>query len=325
MAQILNDKEIKRLIGKVIVNGDSSCIRPNSYILRLGSEGEFMTTNKEFELGKTKKGIILPPGNSVGVTAFETLDFKRETLDEFFTGYDLHAIVSPSTDLSREGIVAPTTQVDAGFKGTLNWTLTNTSSQERRFVYMERIYRITFFLLDEGEKPENLYDGDYQEKTGYIRSRRSGAPVGMKENEWEAPNIKGGPEELLENLIKSGYPWHILGSRLKQIDQQFKAVSDEYANIYEALGNLSERVDDIRNKQNNSSEVVRKILREEASSIQNRWLIGSSTVLLGLIGIILSVVSNQSLLNFFTDYGVIIGISFIIVSVIVFIIINRQK
>ena len=49
MATILNDIEIKRLLGTVIVDGDSSCIRPNAYVLRLGSAGEFLNTGKEFE------------------------------------------------------------------------------------------------------------------------------------------------------------------------------------------------------------------------------------------------------------------------------------
>ena len=110
MATILNDKDIKRLCGTVILEGDKSCIRPNSYILRLGPAGEFLNTGKECELGKkNKKGIRIQPGHSVGVTAFETLDFRREAVHKIFANRDLHGLLSPTTDLSREGIVAPTT------------------------------------------------------------------------------------------------------------------------------------------------------------------------------------------------------------------------
>ncbi len=245
MATILNDVEFKRLIGTVIVDGDPACIRPNAYVLRLGSAGEFLNTGKDFELGPKKKGLKIQPGHSVGVTAHETLDFRRETVHKIYPGHDLHAIVSPTTDLSREGIVAPTTQVDAGFHGTLNWTFTNTSNEERRFVHRERIYRITIFKLDAGEKPEHLYTGDYQSQTGYVRSRRTGAPVGMKDAEWEDAATKGGPEDLLETLIKSGYPWHILGSRLKAIDQQFKSVTEEYAEIHDSITELAAKVNSI--------------------------------------------------------------------------------
>lgn len=215
MATILNDVEIKRLLGTVILDGDSSCIRPNAYVLRLGSLGEFLNTGKDFDIGAKKKGVRIQPGHSVAVTALETLDFRRDTVHKIYPGQDLHAFVSPTTDLSREGIVAQATQVDAGFHGTLNWTLTNTSSDVRQFVHKERIYRITIFRLEKGETPEHLYAGDYQSQTGYVRSRRTGPPVGMKESDWADAQIEGGPEDLLENLIKSGYPWHILGSRLK--------------------------------------------------------------------------------------------------------------
>jgi hypothetical protein len=62
MAIILNDNELKRLIGTVIIDGDTSSIRPNSYVLRLGDEGEFLNATKEFTLGKAKKGIRVLSG-----------------------------------------------------------------------------------------------------------------------------------------------------------------------------------------------------------------------------------------------------------------------
>lgn len=107
-------------------------------MLRLGAVGEFHATGKEFELGpgpNDKKGIIVSPGQSVALTAFETINFTRETVTQHFPDCDLHGIVSPTTDLQREGVVAPTTQVDAGYRGTLNWTLSNSSSEERCFVF----------------------------------------------------------------------------------------------------------------------------------------------------------------------------------------------
>lgn len=115
MPKILSDTEIRRILGTVIVNGDAACIRPNAYVLRLGAKGEFINTRKEFDIGSDKKGLRIQPGHAVGVTAFETLDFRRETVHKFYPGHDLHAIVSPTTDLSREGILAQTTQVDAAF------------------------------------------------------------------------------------------------------------------------------------------------------------------------------------------------------------------
>jgi deoxycytidine triphosphate deaminase len=325
MPTILSDIEIKRLLGTVIVDGDVACIRPNAYVLRLGAKGEFLNTGKEFDISSKTKGLRIQPGHSVGVTAYETLDFTRDTVHKIYPGKDLHAIVSPTTDLSREGIVAPTTQVDAGFFGTLNWTFTNTSSEERRFILKERIYRITIYRLEDGETPEHLYTGDYQSQTGYVRSKRTGPPVGMKESEWEDGQVKGGPQDLLENLIRSGYPWNILGSRLKEIDLQFKAVTDEYAEIDSSIKTLTGHINAIRERQNDTPDTVRRILREEADSLQNRWLISAGASLLGLIGLAIALMSNATALQFIKDKGILIGLALIIIAVAGVVWTSRRK
>lgn len=326
MASILNDRELKELIGSVILDGEPSSIRPNSYVLRLGSEGEFINTGKEYKLAsRGKKGIRIQPGHSVGVTALETIDFRRETVHKLFPGQDLHGIISPTTDLSREGIVAPTTQVDAGYYGTLNWTLTNTSSEERRFVYRERLFRLTILRLEEGEAPQDLYEGDYQEQTGYVRSKRQGPPVGMKESEWEDGLTKGGPEELLESLIKSGYPWHVLGQRLKVIDQQLKSVSEEYSEIHDAISKLTAEVDEVRKGQNQTSEQIRSIVREEGSHLQNRWLIGAGALMAAFSGIGLTALSNQNLIDFLQRSGFVVGLPIIAAAIVAIFLISRGQ
>lgn len=325
MATLLRDKDFKAILGKIIVNGSEECIRPNSYIFRLGSEGEFLNTGKRFELGKTKKGIKLQPGHSAGVTAFETLDISEKTVTEIFPNHALHGFLSPTTDLSREGIVAPATQVDAGYNGTLNWTLTNASSEERRFVFKERIFRLTLFKLEEGEIPERLYSGEYQSRKGYVASRRAGAPVGMKDSEWEDAYLKGGPENLLENLIKSGYPWNLLGTELKQIEGHLQTVTGEYAVIHDVIEKINIDVNKIREKQGDMSSTVRNVLREEANVLQNRWLIASSSVMLILVGIALSVFSDDKMSAFFKANGVVFGVILIFIAVIIIFILSRQK
>jgi len=318
MAVILKDTELKALIGKVIVNGDVSCVRPNSYILRLGSKGEFLNSNKEFNLGKKKKGIRVHPGHSVAVTAHEELDFCRETVHKIYPGDDLHGMISPTTDLSREGLVAPSTQVDAGYHGTPNWTIANTSNQERRFTFKERIFRLIIFRLGPGETPDDLYSGDYQDQFGYVRSRRKGAPVGMKDSEWADSIVEGGPEEMLENLVKSGYPWNILGERLKIIDRQFETVTDEYSNISDSIDALKTEMKETRNS-------LRTLLMEEATSLQNRWLLGTGSVIVGFAGLALTVMSNERSLAFVKQHGVVIGLTFVLAAVITTVLISRRK
>lgn len=328
MATILNDTELRKLIGTVILNAEASGVRPNSYVLRLGDEGEFLNASKEFTLGKTKKGIRVPPGHSVAITSLETLDFRPTTVEKHYPGCALHAILSPSTDLSREGIVAPTTQIDAGYHGTLNWTITNTSNQERRFLQAERIYRVTILRLEKGEVPLKCYEGDYQSQTGYVRSRRKGAPVGMRDSEWEDAVAEGGPEALLENLIKSGYPWHVLGQKLKTIDQQFKIVSDEYAAIHDSLNKLTTDVESLKTQQGDASrsmpQLISTALKDEAASLQNRWLLTSGSFLVALIGIVISITSSQAALGFLKANGAWIGVVLVIGGVALALVMLRK-
>ncbi|MEW5980820.1 MAG: hypothetical protein AB1806_00455 [Acidobacteriota bacterium] len=316
MAILLNDVELRKLLGTVIQDGDAESIRPNSYVLRLGPMGEFLNTGKEFELGDKKKGIRIAPGHSVAVTGLETIDFRLDTVRKVFPESDLHGIVSPTTDLSREGIVAPTTQIDAGFFGTLNWTLTNTSSEERRFVHKERIFRLAIFRLEKDERPESLYGGTYQSRIGYVRSQRRGAPTGMKEVEWEDGQAKGSPEDLLDNLVKSGYPWHALGQRLMLIDQQFKSVTLEYADLREAIERLTADLSAVRERQAGISDTVRAVLREEANALQNRWLLGSGSLLFAALGAGVSILASDAARGFVTQYGVIVGLAIVLLSLV---------
>lgn len=328
MATILNDKEIAKLLNSVIINGDTTSIRPNSYVLRLGSEGEFLNANKEFELGKSKKGIKVSPGHSVAVTALETIDFTAATVQKIYPGCALHAFLSPTTDLSREGIVAPTTQVDAGYRGTINWTITNCSNEERRFLFSERLFRLTILKLETGEVPVKLYEGAYQGQVGYVRSQRKGAPVGMRDSEWEDSLAEGGPEVMLENLMKAGFPWHALGQKLKAIDQQFKIVSEEYGAIHDELTRLTSQVANVGNQQsetlNSLPRAISSAIKDESSALQNRWLITSASAVLAILGLILSVTSNSQALAFFKANGVWIGFILILIGVIGTIIAARR-
>ncbi|HET7624295.1 MAG TPA: hypothetical protein VFM25_03445 [Verrucomicrobiae bacterium] len=328
MATILNDNELKKLFGSVIIDGDQASVRPNSYVLRLGNEGEFLNASKEFTLGKNKKGIRILPGHSVAITSLETIDFRPSTVQKIYPDCALHAILSPSTDLSREGIVAPTTQIDAGYHGTLNWTITNTSNQERRFLQRERIYRITIMKLEKDEVPLKCYDGSYQDQTGYVRSRRTGAPVGMRDNEWEDAVAEGGPEALLDNLIKSGYPWHALAQKLKNIDQQFKIVSNEYGEIHDSLSNLTTEVDTLNRQQAEATQsipqTISSALREAAESLQNRWLLTSGSFLIALLGLGISFTSSDKAIGFLKANGAFIGLALVIIGV-VFAVIGIRK
>ena len=254
----------------------------------------------------------------------ETVDFRRETVARHFPDCDLHALISPTTDLQREGVVAPTTQVDAGYEGTLNWTLTNSSSEERRFVYRERLFRVTILKLADGERPARLYEGAYQGKKGYVRSERSGAPVGMRPQDWEESTIKEGPEVLLERLIQSGFPWNVLGTRLKTIDNQFQTVTNEYADIRDSMERLEsdlrqsvERLEgdvrDIRKELAQVPDKVREIVKDE----QYRWLGGATTLAIGLGGLVLAAVKSPIVAQWLDQHGNWIGAGMAVAALLV--------
>lgn len=326
MAKILNDRELRRLIkAGVIRDGVETSIRPNSYILRLGKHGEFLNTDKAFELGNSKRGIKIPPGHSVGVTALERIDFRRKAVHALYPDEDLHGILSPTTDLSREGIVAPATQVDAGYCGTLNWTLANTSSKECQFLLGERLYRLTVFRLEAGETPDDVYTGYYQERTGYVRSERTGPPAGMKATEWENAFVQGGPEELLDNLIKSGYPWNILGRELKEIDQQFETISKEYSAIRDLMEELQTDVAKIRRQEERTPETVKSVLEEMAPALQNRWMLGIGYIAGGSIGLIVAILTSERAFSFMREFGVLIGLGIVGVCLVGSFFVFKQK
>lgn len=321
MTKILRDNDIEKLFDTVIVRGDTNNLRPNSYILRVGNSGEFFNTNKEFKIGeKRKKGIKIPSGHSVGLTAFEEIDFRAETVHKIFPERNLHGLLSPTTDLAREGMIAPTTQIDAGYNGTLNWTINNTSPDERTFLFKENIYRLTLFLLEADEVPENLYAGTYQGQTGYIRSKRPGAPAGMQKSDWATAFEKDDPEKHLENLIKSGYPWNLLGERLKRIDEQFGVVTNEYSQVQDSIDELSAQVKKISEHQAGIKDTIRAVIKEESSSMQNSFLIKAGMAFLGIAGLAMTVSQTPQIQKVIQGYGSFIGLILIVITVLFFLV-----
>lgn len=321
MATILNDVEIERLLDSVIIRGEESCIRPNSYILRVGQAGEFLNTDKEFSIGDEGDfgGIKIAPGHSIGLTSFEDIDFRRETVHKIYPDCDLHAFITPNTSLSREGIVAPATQIDAGYNGTLIWTLANTSMKERRYLHKANVFRMTIFKLEKGEVPLEPYDGHYQKEFGYVKSKRRDAEVGMRESEWETASVPGGPQDTFEILAKSGPPWDVLTERLKLIDRQFKTVSNEYSDIKDEtqeikneIRSLRSEVTDVCKGQETLSGEVKKIVEKtmqvEFLNWHYRWIVTLGQFIMAIFGLSLIGLKIEPVMKFLKDYTLVIGI-----------------
>jgi hypothetical protein len=151
----------------------------------------------------------------------------------------------------------------------------------------------------------------------------------MRDAEWEDSLVEGGPEALLDNLLKSGYPWHALGQRLKNIDQEFRIISNEYAAIHDSLEKLNGEVDAIR-KQNKDvtgslPQIVNASLTEQTTALQNRWLLASGSMLIAALGLVLSVTSSPRALQFLKVNGPWVGLVLILAGVVALLIIARRQ
>ena len=137
--------------------------------------------------------------------------------------------------------------------------------------------------------------------------------------------MKGGPQDLLDQLISSGYPWDLLGKRLKTIDQQFKDVTNEYSEIHDAIDALGKSISQIQERQSDTPKIIKNTLREEVGSIQNRWLIGAGSLIIGLGGLFLTTATSSVVQDFLQEYGVLVGIICMIAAAGTLAFIGRQK
>ena len=175
MAKILADKDIRKLIGRIILDADEKLLNPNGIELRLGGHVRFHSTGEEKEL---RPGMFLQinPGETVIISSVETIDFSASTVRSALPETMLMGLITPTTTMMREGISQVTTKIDAGFRGILNWGLRNGSIQKLTLQYGEPIFKLTLFALDKDESPNIPYgerDRDtYQGTDGIARSVR---------------------------------------------------------------------------------------------------------------------------------------------------------
>ena len=305
MARILSDVEIKKLLdNEIIKEGDEEHIRSNSYVFRLGTEVRFFSTNdrKQGELGNI---LIINPGDSVLVTSIEEVDFSREKISKIYKERQLCAFLTPSTTLVREGFQLPSTKIDPGYSGTLNWTIRNSSVEKQEMEMGEPVFKATFFLLTENEEiPEQLY-GDkkerdfYQEKTGLVESKRR-MPVdrsGIKTICVESEGTE------IERLKQSGFPYNFIATQLLQVGQEMLLVTKDFARMdsrFEKQNKqMNEKIDRIEGKLGNVATETASLKNDfEGFSKVNRDMIVSLLVdnALSAFGVVSTFVAGLSFL-----------------------------
>jgi len=250
MAKVLADRDIKKLLGTVILNGDAHRINPNGIEIRLGRHVLFHSTDEEKQLNDGAYLRILP-GESVTITSFEDFVFTREAIGRIFPGCDLMAFITPTTTMMREGIMQSTTKVDSGWSGTLNWGLRNSSIKDFIIGYREPIFKLTFLLLEGDERPELPYgerpDDRYQHTEGIARSTRT-VPANIPRK-----NLVGSSVEKLDpakQLREAGYPFDHISTELTTLHGKFEVVSKDVLLLKQTISDegdkLSKKVDESR-------------------------------------------------------------------------------
>lgn len=227
MAKVLPDRDIKRLIGTVLLDADEQLLNPNGIELRLGKYVLFHSTGEEAEL-EPGKFLQVQPGESVAISSIECIDFSAEAVRKVFPGMMLMGLITPTTTMMREGISQTSTKVDAGFRGILNWGFRNGSVNKITLQYGEPIFKLTVLLLESGEQPDRVYGergkDAYQNATGIVRSQRR-IPADIPKNKVIASSVdKIDPKKQLKD---AGYPFNYISTELTELHGKFELVSTD--------------------------------------------------------------------------------------------------
>lgn len=267
MAQILADRDIRKLLGSVIVDADEDLLNPNGIELRLGRDLRFHSTGEEKEL---LPGTYLKvnPGESVTISSVEFIDFTAETIRGIMPENMLMGLITPTTTMMREGISQVATKIDAGFRGRLNWGLRNGSTKALILEYGEPIFKLTIFALDADETPDTPYgerpDDHYQDSDGIVRSkRRIPADLPVK-SVVESSFAQLDPKKQLR---EAGYPFDHIGTELTDLHGKFEVVSSDVRLMKEEF---QARIQDLATKIDKETETLSTRLEEARKSVLER-------------------------------------------------------
>jgi deoxycytidine triphosphate deaminase len=227
VAKILPDREISKLIGRILLNADEALLTPNGIRLRLGEAVRFHSTGEQAKLGRGKF-LKVNPGETVVISSLEVIDFTRQTVQEALPKSMLMGLITPTTTMMREGITQVATKIDAGFKGNLNWGLRNSSTKDLILEYGEPIFKLTLFLLEQEESPDVPYGGraadSYQGTNGIALSARQ-IPADIPKSSIVCSSFD--KLDHTSQLREAGYPFDHIGTELVALHGKFEVVSKD--------------------------------------------------------------------------------------------------
>jgi len=278
MAQILADRDIRNLLGIVLIDADEELINPNGIELRLGKHVSFYSTGEEAELSPDNY-LRVSPGETVSISSLERIDFTSETVHAIHPNCMLMGFITPTTTMMREGIAEVSTKIDAGFRGTLNWGLRNGSVDALILQYGEPIFKLTVFLLQANEVPDLAYGqrerDKYQDTAGISRSTRNIPPaVAIPKTKI----ISSGFEKLdpKKQLREAGYPFNFIGTELATLDGKFEVVSKD-------VGLLRKNFEDRTKQLSDKIAAESKSLFQRVEDLFNRKFLRVGGIIVGAI------------------------------------------
>jgi deoxycytidine triphosphate deaminase len=283
MAKILADKDIQKLLGTVILDADAARINPNGVEIRLGKHVLFQSTDEDRELSPGTFVKVLP-GESVTISSLERFDFRRDAIRKVFPGCDLMALITPTTTMMREGIMQSATKIDSGWSGVLNWGLRNSSIRDFILGYGEPIFKLTLFLLEEGEIPAVPYGGrdddQYQNTEGIARSTRK-IPASIPKKQ-----LIGSSAERLDpqkQLREAGYPYNYISTELTDLRGKWEVVSSDVLLLKDAISDGNKRLSDkVDNSQKSTLQQVENLFDRKFLSIAGS-IVGCLTLMFGAV------------------------------------------
>lgn len=295
MARILADKDIKRIIGHVLLDADEKLLNPNGIELRLGKQVRFHSTGEEKELAP---GMFLQvsPGETVVISSLEVIDFTGETVRSVMPDIMLMGFITPTTTMMREGISQVATKIDAGFKGQLNWGLRNGSIQNLTLQYGEPIFKLTIFALDKDESPELAYgerDKDsYQNTQGIARSGRR-IPADIPKSKIVSSSFdRIDPKKQLK---EAGYPFDHIGTELMALQGKFELVSADVRVMKEEFAQktseLSSKIEKETGTLSTKIDETKSNLLESADILFDRKFYRTTGIIVGAIPVLYGVAS----------------------------------
>jgi len=283
MAKILADKDIQKLLGTVILDAEAARINPNGIEIRLGKNVLFQSTDEEKELSPGTFLKVLS-GETVTISSLEKFDFTRDAIRKVFPECDLMAFITPTTTMMREGIMQSATKIDSGWSGNLNWGLRNSSIRDFILGYGEPIFKLTIFLLEEGEIPEIPYgerdDDRYQNTQGIIRSsRRIPANIPKKQ-------LVGSSVERLDpakQLREAGYPFDHISTELTDLHGKFEIVSKDVLLLKDAIAQETQKLSDqVEKAQKSTLDKVESLFDRKFLSIAGS-IVGCLALMYGAV------------------------------------------